>query len=289
VFDALAEPFSYAFFGRGVLASALAGGLCAMLGVYVILRGMSYIGHGLSHAVFGGAVVSYVAEINFYLGAGLWGFLSGLLILAVAKKRQIGADAAIGIVTTASFAIGVAIISRVRKFTKNFEAALFGNILGVTPEDLLVLGAAAALTVLVVFLLYKQLLFVTFDPEVAPTYGVSANRVDVIFTLLLSAGIIASMQVLGVTMIAAAIVIPAATARLLTDRFATLLWLATAIGAACGISGMYTSYYLDISSGATIVLVAALVFLAALAVSRVRSVARQPVRSVSGSSAAYLD
>jgi manganese/iron transport system permease protein/iron/zinc/copper transport system permease protein len=289
VLDALAEPFSYAFFGRGVLASALASGVCALLGVYVILRGMSYIGHGLSHAVFGGAVVSYVAEINFYVGAGVWGVLSGLLILAVAKKRQIGADAAIGIVTTASFAIGVAIISRVRKFTKNFEAALFGNILGVTTEDLMVLGAVAALTVLGVFFLYKQLLFVTFDPEVAPTYGIAANRVDVVFTIILAAGIIASMQVLGVTMIAAAIVIPAVTARLLTNRFATLLWLSTAIGIVCGFSGMYASYYLDISSGATIVLVAALLFIIALALSRVRGLTRRPFRSAPAGGVSYVE
>jgi ABC-type Mn2+/Zn2+ transport system permease subunit len=267
--EILTEPFAYAFFARGIAASTIAGGLCALLGVFIILRGMAYIGHGLSHAIFGGAVVSYVAEINFYIGAGLWGFLSGLLIHAVAKKRQIGADAAIGIVTTASFAIGVAVISRVRKFTKNFEAALFGNILGVTPQDLLVLAGVASVTLVAIFFLYKQLLFVTFDPEVAPTYGVRAGFVDVIFTLLLSASIIASMQVLGVTMIAAAIVIPAVTARLLTNRFATLLWLATAIGAACGLVGMYASYYLDISSGATIVLVATTVFLLALAVSRV--------------------
>ncbi len=272
--ELLTEPFSYAFFARGVAASAIAGGLCALLGVFIILRGMSYIGHGLSHAIFGGAVVSYVMEINFYVGAGLWGFVSGLLIHAVTKKRQIGADAAIGIVTTASFAIGVAVISRVRKFTKNFEAALFGNILGVSPQDLLVLAGVAGLTVVVVFLLYKQLLFVTFDPEVAPTYGVPAGRVDTVFTLVLTAGVIASMQVLGVTMIAAAIVIPAVTARLLTNRFATLLWLATGIGVACGLVGMYVSYYLDISSGATIALVATVTFLVALGMSRL-SVAAQ--------------
>ncbi len=275
--EILTEPFSYAFFARGVAASAIAGGLCALLGVFIILRGMAYIGHGLSHAIFGGAVVSYVAEINFYIGAGLWGFISGLLIHAVTKKRQIGADAAIGIVTTASFAIGVAVISRVRKFTKNFEAALFGNILGVTPQDLLVLAGVAGVTVVAVFFLYKQLLFVTFDPEVASTYGVNAGWVDVAFTMLLTASIIASMQVLGVTMIAAAIVIPAVTARLLTNRFATLLWLSTAIGTACGLVGMYASYYLDISSGATIVLVATLAFLVALVVSRVSTLANHSV------------
>ena len=132
----LTEPLSYEFFRQGLAASALVGALCGMLGVYIVLRRMSYIGHGLSHAVFGGAVVAYVASINFYLGAGTWAFISALIINAVARRRRIGADAAIGIVTTASFAIGVALISKTRSFTRNFEAALFGNILGVTVIDL---------------------------------------------------------------------------------------------------------------------------------------------------------
>lgn len=269
--DLLLEPFNYAFFGRGLLAAGLVGALCGLLGVFVTLRGMSYIGHGLSHAVFGGAVVSYILELNFYLGAGAWGFLSALLIHAVTRKRQIGADAAIGIVTTASFAIGVVLISRVRRFTKNFEAALFGNILGVTPQDLLVLAGITAGAFAVIFFLYKQLLFVTFDPEVAPTYGVASNRVDAIFALVLSAAVIASMQVLGVTMIAAALIIPAVIGRLLTDRFSTLLWLSTAIGTICGLVGIYASYYLDVSSGATIVLVAAALFVIVLVVTRLRA------------------
>jgi manganese/iron transport system permease protein/iron/zinc/copper transport system permease protein len=199
-------------------------------------------------------------NLNFYIGAGLWGFASALLIHAVTRRRQIGADAAIGIITTASFAIGVAIISKTRRFTKNFEAALFGNILGVRPEDLIILAGVTIVTVVVVFFLYKRLLFVTFDPDVAPTYGIAVDKVDVVFSLLLSAGIIASMQVLGVTMIAAAIVIPAVIARLVTDRFSSLLFISTGVGAACGLVGIYSSYYLDVSSGATIVLVAAALF-----------------------------
>src|SRR5215212_10187127 len=127
---------------------------------------MSYIGHGLSHAVFGGAVASYVLQVNFYIGAGLWGLVSALLINALTRRRQIGADAAIGIITTASFAIGVALISRVRRFARNFDAALFGNILGVTNQDLVVVGIVAAVTLVLVFFLYKQLLFTTFDPDV---------------------------------------------------------------------------------------------------------------------------
>ena len=133
----LLEPFELRVLPPGPVASAtLVGALCGMLGVYIVLRRMSYIGHGLSHSVFGGAVVGYVLTLNFYLAAGLWGFLSALLINATARRRRIGADAAIGIVTTASFAVGVALISKTRSFTRNFEAALFGNILGVTMHDI---------------------------------------------------------------------------------------------------------------------------------------------------------
>jgi ABC-type Mn2+/Zn2+ transport system permease subunit len=260
----LLEPFRYDFFLRGLLAAVLVGALCGLVGVYIVLRRMSYIGHGLSHAVFGGAVVSYVLQLNFYLGAGLWGLVSALLIHAATRKRQIAADAAIGIVTTASFAIGVALISRVRRFTRNFEAALFGNILGVTNEDLGVLVGVGLLVVLTIFLLYKQLLFTTFDPEVARFYGIKTNRVEAWFSLLLAATIIASIQVMGVTLIAAAIVVPAIVARLMTDSFSTMLWLSALIGAMCGLVGIFASFYLDISSGATIVLVSALVFVFAL-------------------------
>ena len=256
----LFEPIGFEFFRQGVIASVFVGALCGMLGVYVVLRRMSYIGHGLSHSVFGGAVIAYVASINFYLGAGLWGFLSALLINATARRRKIGADAAIGIVTTASFAVGVALISRTRSFTRDFEAALFGNILGVTPADLVVVAVVALAVGAFLVLFYKQLFFMTFDPEVAPIHGVPSGRVDVLFALALAATIVASINVVGVTLIAATLVIPATTARLLTDSFGRMVAISTLLGAASGLVGMYLSYWLDISSGATIVLLEAALF-----------------------------
>ena len=134
------EPLAFEFFRRALLAATLVGGLTGLVGVFVVLRRMSYIGHGMSHAVFGGAVVGYVAGINFYVAAGIWGFISALLINQTTRRQQIAADAAIGIVTTASFAVGVAIISRARSITQNFDAALFGNLLAVTETDLLVMA-----------------------------------------------------------------------------------------------------------------------------------------------------
>ncbi|MEA2515020.1 MAG: manganese/iron transport system permease protein [Thermomicrobiales bacterium] len=260
------EPFHYEFFRHGLLVATLVGALCGMIGVSIILRRMSYIGHGLSHSVFGGAVVSYLIHWNFYLGAGLWGFLSALLINATAKRRNIGGDAAIGIVTTASFALGVALISKSRTFTRNFEAALFGNILGVTREDILVIAAVTAVVALAMFFGYKQLLFATFDPELARVYGVPTHWVDTGFALALAATVVASMNVVGVTLIAAAIVIPPTTARLLTKSFGRLLILSTAIGAACGFFGMFLSYEYDVASGAAIVLLSAALFAAVYAI-----------------------
>lgn len=259
--DWLTAGFQYEFFANGLIAATLVGLLCGLLGVFIVLRRMSYIGHGLSHSVFGGAVVAYVIHWNFYLGAGLWGFLSAILINLTARSRKIGADAAIGIITTSSFAIGVALISRTRGFTRNFEAALFGNILGVTKSDLVAIAIVAAVVAVVFFLLYKPLLFATFDPEVAPVYGVPTDWLDAVFALALAATIVVSMNIVGVTMIAAAIVIPPTIARLLTDSFPKLLLLSTALGGLTGFLGMYLSFQADVASGATIVLTGGLVFL----------------------------
>ncbi len=265
------EPFQYQFFVRGMVVAALVGTLCGLVGTYVVLRRMSYIGHGLSHAMLGGAVVSYVMAFNFYVGASLWGFLAALLINGVARRRQaVGADAAIGLITTASFALGVAIISRYRTFTRNFEAALLGNLLGAGPDDVWVVAAMTGLAIAFVLLTYRRLLFLTFDPEVAAYYGVPTGWLDALFALLLAGTIIVSMQVIGVTMLVGVLIIPAATARLLTDRFPVMLALSALIGTVSGLLGIYVSYFLDVSSGANVVLTATAFFALAYAWSAVR-------------------
>lgn len=253
----------------------MVGALCGLIGVYIVLRGMSYIGHGLSHAIFGGAVVSFVMTWNFYLGAGIWGFLAAVLINQTVRRTHISADAVIGVITTASFAIGVALISRYRSFTRSFDAALFGNILGVTVQDVWIVAGVTLTVLIIIFFMYKQLLFTTFDSEVAQVYGVKTELVDTAFSLVLAAGLIVSMQILGVTLIAAALVIPAITARLLTDSFNRMVILSTLIGALTGITGMYLSYYIDVASGATIVLVQAMIFIAALTASLAQKRAAQ--------------
>jgi manganese/iron transport system permease protein/iron/zinc/copper transport system permease protein len=263
--ELLLEPLQYRFFLHGLAVSVLTGSLCGLLGVYIVLRQMSYIGHGLAHAVFGGAVASFLLHVNFYIGAGIWGMTAVVLIDKLATRREINTDAAIGIITTASFAVGVALMSRMRRFTQDFEAALFGNVLGVSTTDLAVISLVSVVTGLVLIGLYKPLLFSTFDEHVAQVSGVPTRRVRLLFSCILALVILASMQVLGVTLVAAAVVIPATTARMLTQNFARMLGLSTALGGITAALGMYLSYYLDIASGASIVLLAALIFVGVLA------------------------
>ncbi len=257
----LTLPLEYEFFRHGLLAAVLVGALCGFIGVYVVLRRMSYIGHGLSHAIFGGAVLSYVININFFIGAGIWALIAAGLIHLISHRRLVGADAAIGVVTTASFAVGVAIVSTYRSFTRNIEAALFGNILGITQKDLWIVASISLLVFLAILAIRRQLLFSTFDPEVAAAYGISTGWIDFSFMTLLAIAVLASTQILGVTLVAAAIVIPPVIARYLTKRFQVLLVVSPIIGAVCGAAGMYLSFYLDISSGATIVLTSAVLFI----------------------------
>jgi ABC-type Mn2+/Zn2+ transport system permease subunit len=268
--DTLLEPFQYAFFRNGIAVATLAGALCGLVGVYVVLRGMSYIGHGLSHAIFGGAVASYALSVNLYLGAGVWGLVSAVLILLIARRRSIGADAAIGVITSASFAVGIVIISGIGSFTVNIEALLFGNVLGVSAADLATVGVVMVFAGSVVFARYRQLLFTTFDPEVAEVSGVSTTWMDILLALMLTALITVSMNVLGVTMIAAMLVIPPVIGRLLTDSFHRMLWISVVVGTFCGFVGVYVSYYLDWPSGPAVVLTAGVLFAAAYVISSVR-------------------
>ncbi|MDQ3575295.1 MAG: metal ABC transporter permease [Actinomycetota bacterium] len=258
--ESLLEPFQYTFFRHGIVVATLAGGLCGLVGVYVVLRGMSYIGHGLSHAIFGGAAASAVVNFNFYLGAGLWGLASALMIGRVTRRRPIGSDAAIGVITTASFALGLVLFGLFGTAGKSMDAVLFGSILGVTAVDVWAVVAVAGSAAAIVFFRYRALLFATFDPEVADVSGVNTARTDALLMLVLAVSILATMKVIGVVLIAAMLVIPPVAARMLTNSFARMLWLSVAIGAACGLVGMYLSYHLDVSSGATIVLAGAVVF-----------------------------
>lgn len=268
--DELLRPFEFQFFQNGLAVATVAGALCGLIGVYVVLRSMSYIGHGLSHAIFGGFAVSALAGVNVFLGAGVWGLASALAVSSVTRRRPIGSDAAIGVITTASFAFGLAVLQLGGGADIDADAALFGNVLGVTKGDVWVVSGVTLFAVAVIVLRYRALLFVTFDPEVAEVSGVRVARVDALLMLVLAASILATMNVMGVTLIAAALVVPAVVARMITSSFSTMLWLSALIGAFCGFVGMNLSYHLDVASGPTIVLVGGLLFVCALTATGVR-------------------
>ena len=270
----LTTPFHYQFFNNGIIVATIAGALCGLLGVFVVLRGMSYIGHGLSHAVFGGAAASAVMNVNYFAGAGIWGIASGVIIGRIARRKLIGADAAIGVVTTASFALGLALLNRYGQAKKSIEAVLFGSVLGVNTFDIIAVAAVAILCLVLVVGLYRWFLFATFDPEVAQVSGVRVAWIEALLMTLLSLTILVTMRVIGTLLISALLVIPASVARMLTNSFARMLWISPIIGAVSAFTGMYLAYFLDTSASATIILTGTLMFIVVYATTGLRGRSR---------------
>jgi ABC-type Mn2+/Zn2+ transport system permease subunit len=273
--DTLSGPLQYGFFQKGLVVATISGALLGFVGVYITLRGMSYIGHGLSHAIFGGfAAASLVSASFIYIGAGVWGIASALAINWVTRRHRIGADAAIGVITTASFALGVALLVRFGNDAPAFDNALFGSIYGINPDQIFMLVGVSLATGAYVFFRYRSLLFTTFDPDVAAASGINVPRTEAMLMLLLSLSILATLTVIGVTLVAAMLVIPAVVARMVTDSFGRMLVISTGVGAACGLTGMYLSYFAAVPSGTMIVLTGAALFCVALAWQGWRSLAR---------------
>ncbi len=266
--DELLRPFAFEFFRNGLAVATLAGGLCGLVGVYIVVRGMSYLAHGLSHAIFGGFAFSSLLGANFLLGAGVWGVASALAINSVTRRRPIGADAAIGVITTASFALGLVLFALLGHSGSSFDAALFGSILGVSFSSVVAIACVTLVVAGIVVFGYRPLLFTTFDAEVAAASGLPTARIEALLMVVFAVSILVSMQVLGVMLIAAALVIPPTIARMLTHSFSKMLVYSTAIGAACGVVGMNVSYQLDIQSGPAVVIVAALAFLVVYVIKR---------------------
>lgn len=273
--NVILEPLAYSFFLKGLLVATVSGALLGLIGVYVVLRGMSYLGHGLSHAIFGGFAASQLFAAQFYvIGAGLWGVVSALAITQVARRSRLGADAAIGVISTASFALGVALFAKFGTSGPSFDNALFGSILGISVGQIVAILAVSLLTGAFTIAFYRPLLFSTFDPDVAQVSGVRVGWIEAGLMIVLSLAILATLTVIGVTLVAAMLVIPAVVARMLTDSFGRMLWLSTLVGAVSGLVGMYLSYFAGVPSGTMIVLVGAVIFVVVLAVTRGRGLSR---------------
>ncbi len=255
----LTDPMAYGFFSRALVAGVLVGALCGALSVPIVLRRMSYIGHGLAHSVIGGVAVGVAFGADLYVGAAVATVVAALLIDRVSRRRGLHEDAAIGIVTTAAFSLGIVVLAIVPT-RLNLESVLFGNILGIATRDLWVAAGVATVAFGLLFVGYKRLVFVTFDREVSGVHGIDVRRVELVLNLATAAVVVASVHVLGALLIAAAVVLPAATARLVARTFARLLVTATGLGVISAVVGLYGSFHLDVPSGPAIVLAGTAVF-----------------------------
>ena len=263
--DALLEPLALGFFVRALLASVLVGVVCAVVGTYVVLRGVAFIGDAISHAAFPGVVAAYLLQIPFYLGAAVAAVTTALAIGAVTRRAGIRQDTAIGVLFAGTFAFGVFLFSRIEGYVADLFSFLFGNVLAISVADLVGLTVLGLGVLAVVALLWKELLFATFDPLGAGASGIHVERLESLFLALVALTIVVSLQAVGIILVVAMLVTPAATAQLLTIRFTRLMLTAALIGAGAAVAGLYLSYWFDVASGATIVLVETALFVAAVA------------------------
>lgn len=262
--DALLAPFQYEFMQRAFVAALVVGSLCSTIGIYVVLRKLSFIGDGIAHASFAGIVVAYLRGVDFYLGAAVVAVLTGLGIGYVNRRARVSLDTAIGVLFTGTFAFGVFLMSRLPTYSVDLQGFLFGNILAVSRADIVLIVVLAALVFVVLAVLYRPLLYISFDPVVAEASGIPVAFVHYVLLVLLALTIVVSLEAVGIVLVAALLVTPAATAYQLTRRFRRMLALSVAIGAVCSVTGLYLSYYLHAASGATIVLLVTFVFFVAM-------------------------
>lgn len=258
--DWLTTPLRYGFMQRGLLASVLVGVVCAVIGCYVVLRGMAFLGDAMAHAILPGVALAYLWGANLLLGAAVAAVVVALLIAAVTRQGRVKEDTAIGILFAGALSLGVALISSAGSYAVDLSHILFGNVLGVSRGDLWLIGALGAAVIGVIVLLYKELLLVSFDPVLAATLRLPVEPLRVLILLLLAVTIVTALPAVGVGLVAAMLVTPPATASLLTRRLSTMMVVSALLGAIAGFSGLYLSYYLNVASGAAVVLVATAMF-----------------------------
>ena len=259
----LAAPLAYGFMQRGMLVAVLVGVACSVVGCYVVLRSMAFIGDAMAHSILPGVAVAYLLKGSLVVGGLVAAIAVALGIGFFSRQGRLKEDSAIGILFAAAFSLGVILISSIRTYAMDLSHILFGNVLGVGVADLVLTAALVVVVLLVVFLLYKELLVVSFDPVLAATLRLPAERLRLVLLVLLAVTVVVSLQSVGIGLVASMLVTPAATAYLLTRRLPRMIGLSALFGALSGVIGLYASYYLDVVSGAAIVLTATGFFLLA--------------------------
>jgi manganese/iron transport system permease protein len=260
----LLEPLGFAFMQRGFLAAVLVGVVCAIVGCYIVLRGMAFLGEALGHAILPGLAVGYLASNGDRSAVFFWALgtavLTSVVMGALSRTTKLRQDTAIGIVFAGMFALGIALISSIRSYAVDLTHFLFGNILGVTAGDIGLIALASALVLLAILLFYKELLIISFDPVLAVTLRLPVRALDILLHVLIAVAIVVALQAVGIALVVAMLITPAAAAYLLTKDLRRMMLLAAAIASLSGVVGLYASYYLNIASGAAIVLTCTLIF-----------------------------
>jgi manganese/iron transport system permease protein len=265
--ETLLAPLQYDFMVRGFAAAAIVGTVCALLGTYVVLRGMAFFGDALAHAVLPGVALAYLlgggAQGPLFWGGMLAGVGTALGIGAISRSGQIREDTAIGVIFAGMFALGVALISTAGNFSVDLTHFLFGNVLGVTTGDLTLTAVFAGLVIVLVIAFYKEFLVISFDPVLAAILRLPAQALRYLLLVMIAVTIVVSLQTVGIALMVAMLITPAATASLITRRLPIMMLTGVIIGAFSGIAGLYLSYYTNVASGPAVVLVATALFLLA--------------------------
>jgi manganese/iron transport system permease protein len=268
--DFLLSPLAYDFFVRALVASALVGVACAVIGSFVVLKGMSFIGDAVSHAAFPGIVIAYMLGLPIILGGAVASIVTALGIGALTRRSGLRSDSIIGVLFAGMFALGVALFSSIPNYVGDLFHFLFGDVLGISVSDLLALSLLVLILLVVVRILWKELLFATFDPLGAGAAGLPVRRLDDLLLILIAVTIVISLQAVGIVLVVAMITTPAATAQMLVQRFGKMISTAALIGVVSAVAGLYLSYAFDLASGAAIVLVETALFLLVLLLTSLR-------------------
>ena len=266
----LAEPFTYPFMLRGLAAALIVGVVCPVLGAYVVLRGMAFFGDALAHIILPGVVAAFLLGWPLVSGALIVGVVAALAVGAISRRYKIKEDTAIGVVFAGCFALGIAMLSSRRGYAVDLSHILFGNLLGVSQQDVFLIAGLGLLALLAVLAYYKEFLVLSFDPLLAITLRLPVQRLQNLMLVLLAVVIVVSIQAVGVALVLAMLITPAAAASLLTRRLPIMMLVGAAIGALSAVVGLYLSYYTNLASGPAIVLTATVAFVLAFLFSRRR-------------------
>ena len=261
MFELILEPLQFSFIVRAIVAAIIVGIVCSILGTYVVLRGMAFFGDALAHTILPGVVIAFLLGWPLAVGALIFGILTAIGIGWLTERSELKEDTAIGVIFAGLFALGIALLSTSGNYTVDLAHFLFGNLLGVSASDLVVIAVLATIVLLTVVLFYKEFMVISFDHILATTLRLPTTFLRYLLLILIAITIVTSLQVVGIALMLAMFVTPAATASLMTRRLPSMMAIAATIGAVSGVVGVYASYYMNIASGAAVVLVATFIFI----------------------------